>query len=545
MKTNTYLGKVKFYFTGFIALWMLFIVFMTKDHVVDRQLAAATRQAKYLNYKAQFSQDHEGVSFSGAAAALLGVFKSPQNVAIADSRAMGVPVLVYHGIVDTPDRFSLTPDAFKEQMFALKRAGYETVTVEDFIKFAKGEKTLPDRSFLLTFDDGRRDSFEQADPILKTLGWSAVMFVATGQSYKDISGNGYYLNEEQIRQMASSGRWEIQSHAVQPIGGFVPIDAQGETGNFLSNYMWLAGENRLETEEEYRARVFQELALSKSSTEALFGKPVKAFAYPFSDYGNQTINAEGVADSAVRNAVESNYEAAFRQTWNNDNYFTWNFMDEDMYRLRRIETPTDWSGEKLVSHLENSRTKDLPYSDTLLSDHGWKNPWGTISFGEEDGLTLSPGATSNGAFAFLDGSRAWGNYEYEMEAERGRKEFLTLYARYQSNDNYVTCTFGDESVRLEERVEGVTRTRVETRTDISNDLASYGIRAEGDSVSCLENGRVVASASGVSRKIATGGIGIRVWSDGAQDASLTAKNLSVRPLESAPEILESPAVDSQ
>src|SRR5688572_19967034 len=78
----------------------------------------------------------------------------------------GIPVLLYHGIVRKPDRFNMTMEVFKDQMFALKRAGYRTVTLHDFQSFMRGEMELPAKSFLLTFDDGRADSYEGAEPIL-------------------------------------------------------------------------------------------------------------------------------------------------------------------------------------------------------------------------------------------------------------------------------------------------------------------------------------------------------------------------------------------
>jgi peptidoglycan/xylan/chitin deacetylase (PgdA/CDA1 family) len=41
----------------------------------------------------------------------------------------------------------------------------------------KGEKILPKKSFLLTFDDGRKDSFYPVDPVLKKLNYNAVILI--------------------------------------------------------------------------------------------------------------------------------------------------------------------------------------------------------------------------------------------------------------------------------------------------------------------------------------------------------------------------------
>jgi hypothetical protein len=107
-----------------------------------------------------------------------------QVSASAPNRATDVPVLLYHGVVAKSDRFSLTADQLKEQLFALKKAGYQTIRLTDFEAWKKGERELAARSFLLTFDDGRNDSYDGADPLLKALDFTAVMFVATHLSWR-------------------------------------------------------------------------------------------------------------------------------------------------------------------------------------------------------------------------------------------------------------------------------------------------------------------------------------------------------------------------
>ena len=80
--------------------------------------------------------------------------------------AKSVPVLLYHGVVDKSDGANILPEDFKNQMFVLKKAGWQTITLDDFYAFMRGEKQVPDKSFLLTFEDGRKDSHYPVDPLL-------------------------------------------------------------------------------------------------------------------------------------------------------------------------------------------------------------------------------------------------------------------------------------------------------------------------------------------------------------------------------------------
>src|SRR6516162_9722007 len=95
------------------------------------------------------------------------------------SQAESVPVLLYHGINDSPDGASMPEYRFAEQMLTLRRAGYSPVRFDEFEASIKGRRTVCDKAFLLTFDDGRSDTFYGADPLLNALQWRAVMFVIT------------------------------------------------------------------------------------------------------------------------------------------------------------------------------------------------------------------------------------------------------------------------------------------------------------------------------------------------------------------------------
>ena len=169
----------------------------------------------------------------------------------SEKTTKAIPVLVYHGITEESDNINISLEIFKEQMFALKKAGYETVNMEDFKAFMKNEKELPEKSFLLTFDDGRRDSFYNSDPVFKALDYNAVMFVITLESInEENSRSDYYLSKWELERTLKNDRWEIESHG-RDAHRFYPIDESGTYDHFF-NKLWLANENRLESEEEFQ-----------------------------------------------------------------------------------------------------------------------------------------------------------------------------------------------------------------------------------------------------------------------------------------------------
>ena len=126
-----------------------------------------------------------------------------KNLLIDVERGLGdansIPVLLYHGLGKVPNEKEISLANFKDQMFALKAAGYNTITLEEFKKFMEEGEGVPDKSFLLTFDDGIKSSYYLSDPILRALDYNAVMFIITKYSLE--GGSSYYLSLEEVEKM--------------------------------------------------------------------------------------------------------------------------------------------------------------------------------------------------------------------------------------------------------------------------------------------------------------------------------------------------------
>lgn len=75
--------------------------------------------------------------------------------------------------------YSLTVECF-EQLLDFFSHHYSFVSIIDVLAAAQGRSTLPRNPLLLTFDDGWRDNYLFALPILEARGIPATLFVATG-----------------------------------------------------------------------------------------------------------------------------------------------------------------------------------------------------------------------------------------------------------------------------------------------------------------------------------------------------------------------------
>jgi peptidoglycan/xylan/chitin deacetylase (PgdA/CDA1 family) len=484
------------------------------------------------------SESNPGRSTLASIGNLFSSAKLDVDTGVSTTTAKDVPVLLYHGIVEVPDRFSMTKETFAEQMFALKRAGYHTITLEDFQLFLEGKKQLDDKSFLLTFDDARIDAYWGADPVLQALGFTAVMYVATTDSINVPRPlPSYYIHEGLLGRMVRSGRWELGSHAVQEHTGFIPIDAAGTKGNFLSNKMWLAHAGRLETDDEYRARVTKELVQSKVDLEKSFGVPITSFSYPFGDYGQQTRNNPN-AQQVIESIVKSNYDMAFNQVWATDALFNSNYPGTDRIHLRRIESGTDWSGERLLSLIENARSKNIAFSDDFSKNHGWKYNWGKATL-ENGKLQVVAGDTTTGSIAFLDGTHDWDDYFFTVSASQQAGEYTSLVSRFQDNENYVSCWFSDGEVKIVEKLNDQSRNLVKVRHTLrkTSNESQLGMSVQGEVVRCFDGAEVVAQSGDLNPRLSSGGIAISVWDEQVNNAAVIVRSLRVVPPDRVPNLL--------
>ena len=92
---------------------------------------------------------------------------------------MSIPVLMYHHILPNPGYITVTVANFRQQMEWLKENDYHTLSANEFALIMSGQIKKPKKAVLITFDDGWKDNFIYAYPILKSCGHKAVLFTVT------------------------------------------------------------------------------------------------------------------------------------------------------------------------------------------------------------------------------------------------------------------------------------------------------------------------------------------------------------------------------
>jgi peptidoglycan/xylan/chitin deacetylase (PgdA/CDA1 family) len=454
------------------------------------------------------------------------VTEVPAAAAAAGEPARSLIVLLYHGIREAPTADSVGWQNFKDQMFILREAGYRTVGLADVEDFLQRGKPLPRKSLLLTFDDGRKDSYYPVDPILAALDFRAVNFIITSTIAED---SDFYLDRSELEAMVASGRWELGSHS-DDLHRSEPLGPEGTTGHALSNKLWLAGEARSEDDTEYQQRITMDLLRSKQTLEETFGVTVRAFAFPYGDYGQEANNYAG-AETAIRRAAAALFHLAFFQSWGDG--LVRNYPGQDTFMVRRLEVKPEWTAGDLLAAVRGGEDKSPDFSSAMESNPGWIDGWGDLSF-SPGRLRISAAADTTGATSYLDGTYLWTDFDLTLRARLLRGDSFSILARVDRDRNFVFCSFGPNGISYGEHISGKTVDGPGWYTDLSllqGLEIQAGISVKGNAVRCLLNGVWSVETNFLRYAGGNGMIGVSVWSREPGVGALEVTSLDVRKIE--------------
>ncbi len=180
----------------------------------------------------------------------------------------------------------------------LKEHGYVAVDVDDLLAAQKGERPLPEKAVLLSFDDGYAGMYEQVYPLLRAFDYRAVLAVVG--KWQETPANepvmygtepvsrDYFLSWQQIREMVASGYVEVASHSYDLHRG-VLANPQGNTLPAAVSMIYDARTGQYESEAEYRARIRRDLKRNADLIARRTGQRPRVMVWPYGAYNRVTI----------------------------------------------------------------------------------------------------------------------------------------------------------------------------------------------------------------------------------------------------------------
>ena len=214
-----------------------------------------------------------------------------------------VPVLCYHRIAEgSKGDYKVSPATFAAHVKILADSGYHSISPAQLYDYLVYNKSLPEKPFLITFDDSRAEHSAIAAPMLEKHGFRGVFFIMTITYNKK-----NYMTKDQIAQLAKSG------HTV----GLHSWDHTMAT--------------KYKTPEDWK----KEVAEPKKKLETITGVPVDYWAYP-----------NGVFNHSSAQEMSKYFKIAFELSTKRDSLLP-------LQCVRRIIIP-DVSAQQLLKSMRKS-----------------------------------------------------------------------------------------------------------------------------------------------------------------------------------------------
>ncbi|MCC3377529.1 polysaccharide deacetylase family protein [Cohnella sp. REN36] len=203
-----------------------------------------------------------------------------------------VIVLMYHDVSQTPlNDKSLTVDRFEKQLSLMKEAGFHWITMEQYSDFLLNRGSVPDNAVLLTFDDGYESFYKYAYPLLQKYQAPATNFLIVSTIGNPNAKGVPKLNWTQVQEMHANGI-SFYSHSYNSHMEFPVSPKRKRVRGVLASplYMNINGEKRIETRQEYLARITKDLDKANQVLADKLGNKRKIIAFPYGDFSKDLLD---------------------------------------------------------------------------------------------------------------------------------------------------------------------------------------------------------------------------------------------------------------
>lgn len=222
---------------------------------------------RFLNDKKKswvIEDANENASFTKGESIVIPL-KDKDKAGLAIDGYQTVPILCYHRFAENCKSSLCMPShIFDRQMKYLKENGYRVISFKELLEFLEYRKGIPNKSVIISIDDGYRSIYDIAYPVLQKYNFKATLFIYT--DFINTSKNSLTWN--QLREMKANG-FEIGSHSIY--------------------HSDLSRPKQGENLQAYTARIEKELQGSKRIIDKKLAQNTIHIAFPYGRYNSKVL----------------------------------------------------------------------------------------------------------------------------------------------------------------------------------------------------------------------------------------------------------------
>ena len=235
----------------------------------------------------------------------------------------------------------------EQHILYLKAEGYYFADLGEYIAYCKGEVSLPEKTVMLTFDDGYASFYNKAYPLLKKHRVPAMLAMVTswmdGKRPADVRA---LVSWEQLQEMEASGLVTVVSHT-DSLHTQRVVTPQGSVGSIIQNRLFVQG--AYETDAAYTRRLRNDLRYVQQKFKDKLGHKARAIVWPYGRYSGK----------AVAIAKEEGFESSFLLDGGINTGAA-----NDLYFAKRMIIYNNPSVQELKQMLDK---QDSPYKHMLVA----------------------------------------------------------------------------------------------------------------------------------------------------------------------------------
>ncbi|XOV80125.1 MAG: polysaccharide deacetylase family protein [Aestuariibacter sp.] len=286
-------------------------------------------------------------------------------------------ILIYHHVSsDTPPSTSISVAQFETHM-ALLAQEYHVISLTKLVSLLRNKQPIPDKSVVITFDDGFRNILQNAHPVLDKHGFPYTIFV----NPVDV-GQGGKMDWQELKYLQENN---------------VTI------ANHFYDHRHLLDKREYANDEAWIADVRQLLLKAEDELQQHLGTSHKLLAYPYGEFNAKiqgVLQTEGFLGFAQHSGAVGSFtdltaipRFPAAGIYAGLNSLKVKLSSLNMPVLQLSEQPLDYIGKHQASYKMKLQTDDLSQTQLQCFYQGdsvplsWQDDWVTISLSK----TLTPG----------------------------------------------------------------------------------------------------------------------------------------------------------
>lgn len=215
-----------------------------------------------------------------------------QSIKVDTKKQIELPIIMYHHIdtianVDKNDKIAVglrvSPEVFERQLKYIRDNNYTTITSYDLADYMEAKKELPKKPILLTFDDGYKDNYVEAFPLLQKYKMKGDFAIITGGT-----NTSDYMSTDDLKSLVAKGH-SIASHTVNHCTTAIKINSNTFQDSVVDSHEKSC--TKFATQEKLTTgQIRYEFQKSKEDLEKALGIKIKHLVYPYGFWNSQAVD---------------------------------------------------------------------------------------------------------------------------------------------------------------------------------------------------------------------------------------------------------------